>query len=136
MEDSQAKGLSQEIKEAVMTQRRVLIKGEEFFLETISPSIVKVTHKEQVGWIGLSKDSDDNKAFAYQLWPLQAGEEGVGTSLTDAQTPRQALLNLAFRLTRRQERDDYLRINPKARKGLAEWELKEFMEGLSEGEEV
>ena len=113
-----------------------MIKGEEFFLETVSPSMVKVTHKEQVGWIGLSKDSDDNKAFAYQLWPLQTGEEGVGTSLTDAQTPRQALLNLAFRITRRQERDDYLRINPKARKGLAEWELKEFMEGLSEGEEV
>ena len=119
-----------------MTQKRVFIKGEEFLLETVSPSIVKVTYKEQVGWIGLSNNSDDNKAFAYQTWPLRAGEEAVGTSLTDAQTPRQALLDLAFRLTRRQERDEHLRINPKARKGLAEWELKEFMEGLSESEEV
>ena len=31
-----------------MTQKRVLIKGEEFFLEMVSPSIVKVTYKEQV----------------------------------------------------------------------------------------
>ena len=66
-----------------------------------------------------------------------ANRRGRGRHQLDGRTnARQALLNLAFRLTRRQERDDYLRINPKARKGLAEWELKEFMEGLSEGEEV
>ena len=119
-----------------MTQKRVLIKGEEFFLEMVSPSIVKVTYKEQVGWIGLSNNSDGNNAFAHQTRPLKTGEEAVGSSMSDAPTSRLALVELAIRLTRRQERAEYLRINPKARKGLAEWELKEFMEGLSEGEEI
>ena len=108
----------------------------DYFLEALSSSIVKVTYREQVGWIGLSTSSDDNKTFAHQTWPLQEGEKTLGTSMTDAQTPRLALLALAFRLTLRQKRAEHLRINPQAREGVAQWELKEFMENLVEGEEV
>ena len=50
-----------------MTRKRVMINGKEFLIEALSQSVVKAEHKEQVGWIGISKDCDVNSPFAFPV---------------------------------------------------------------------
>ena len=119
-----------------MTRKRVLIRGEEFILESISPSVVKVEYKEQVGWVGISADCDVNNPFAYQTLPLKSLDEGVGSSLTAVPTIQIALRCLSFSLIEGQKKEEAPRINPQARRGMAQWALQEFLEGLGDGDQL
>ena len=53
-----------------MTRKRTIIRREKFILELLSPSVVNVGHQDQVGWIGISRDSDVNSPFARQIWEV------------------------------------------------------------------
>ena len=119
-----------------MTRKRVMINGKEFLIEALSPSVVKVEHKEQVGWIGISKDCDVNSPFAFQFRETESLDEGVGTNITASSTPRTALICMAFHLTQAQQKEESLRINPEARRGMARWQLHEYLEGLEDGAEL
>ena len=119
-----------------MTRKRVTIDGEDFFLEPLSPSVVKVEYMDQVGWIGVSKECDVDRAFAYQTWPLESLDEGVGSSMTLTSTPQSALRCLTYGLIEAQRKEESQRINPKALRGMAQWALQEYLEGLpDEGEQ-
>ena len=118
-----------------MTRKHVIIDGEEFFLESLSPSVVKVEYKDQVGRIGVSKECGADLAFAYQTQPLESLDEGVGSSTTLTSTPQSALRCLTYGLIEAQRKEESQRINPKARRGMAQWTLQEYLEGLpDEGE--
>ena len=119
-----------------MTRKRVIIRGEEFILEPISPSVVRVEYGDQVGWIGISRDCDVNNPFAYQSRPPDSLDEGVGSSLTAVPTIQIALRCLSFSLIQAQKKEEALRINPQARRGMAQWALQEFLEGLEDGDEI
>ena len=119
-----------------MTRKRIIIDGEDFFLEPLSPSVVRVEHRDQVGYFGISRDWDVNRPFAYQSSPLESLDEGIGNSMTATTTPRSALRCLAYHLTEAQKKEESQRINPEARKGMAQWQLHECLEGLPDGAEL
>ena len=118
-----------------MTRKHVIIDGEDSFLESLSPSVVKADHRDQVGWIGVSMECDADLAFAYQTWPLESLDEGVGSSTTLTSTPQSALRCLTHRLIEAQRKEESQRINPKARRGMSQWTLQEYLEGLPNGGE-
>ena len=119
-----------------MTRKRVIIRGEEFILEPLSPSVVKVEYRDQVGWVGISRDCDVNHPFGYQTQPLKSLDEGVGSSLTATATIHSALSHLSYSLIEAQKKEEALRINPEARRGMAQWQLQEFLDGLEDGDEI
>lgn len=119
-----------------MTRKRILIWDEEFFLEPLSSSVVKVGYKDQVGWVGISRDCDINSPFAYQTGPLESTDEGIGNSLTATPTIRSALLCVAHHLKEMQMKAEALRINPQARRGMAQWALREFFDEHCDGAEL
>ena len=119
-----------------MTRKRVLIREEEFILEPLSSSVVRVEYGDQVGWIGISRDCDVNHPFAYQSRPPDSLDKGVGSSLTATATIQSALRCLSFSLIEGQKKEEALRINPQARRGMAQWALQEFLDGLEDGGEI
>ena len=119
-----------------MTRKRVLIREEEFILEPLSSSVVRVEYGDQVGWIGISRDCDVNNPFAYQSRPPDSLDEGVGSSLTATATIQSALSHLSYSLIEAQKKEEALRINPQARREMAQWALQEFLIGLEDGDEI
>ena len=63
-------------------------------------------------------------------------DEGVGTNITASSTPRTAVICMAFHLTQAQQKEESLRINPEARRGMARLQLHEYLEGLEDGAEL
>ena len=119
-----------------MARKRVKIRGEEFSLEPLSPSVVKVEYRDQVGWVGISRDCDVNSPFGYQTQPLKSLDEGVGSGLTAGPTIQTALRCLSYSLIEAQKKEEALRINPQARREMAQWALQEFLIGLEDGDEI
>ena len=52
-----------------MTRKQIIVRGESFFLEPLSPSVVRVEHRDQVGWFGISRnwDVDNHPGIRPQL---------------------------------------------------------------------
>ncbi len=70
------------------------------------------------------------RLFAYQEWEPDSFDGGLGNKMTATVSLESAVRCLLSRLMEDQRRTESERINPEARRGLAEWELHEFMEGL------
>ena len=115
--------------------KEIIIEGEKFVLEPLSPAVVRVTHRDQVGYFGLYKDGDLKYPFAFQTWEPQSYDEGLGNSMTNSATPELALRGLILYLRDKQRKTDEQQINPEARKGLAEWTLQEFLDTLPDSPE-
>ena len=110
--------------------KEIIIEGDRFVLERLSPSVVRVKHRDHVGYFGIYKDGDLTYPFAFQTWDLQSYDEGLGNSLTRSRTPESALRSLIHYMKEMQRETDEKQINPEARKGLAQWTLQEFLETL------
>ena len=41
-----------------MPRQEIIVQGERFYLEPLSPSVVWVEHRDHVGYIGINKDAD------------------------------------------------------------------------------
>ncbi len=113
-----------------MQRKEIIVRGERFILEPLSPSVVRVEHRDHVGYFGIYKDWDVKYPFAFQTWEPQSYDDGVGNSMTRAATPESALDQLIHYMTEMQRQTDSQRINPEARKGMAQWTLHEFLEAL------
>ena len=113
-----------------MLMKEIIIEGERFVLERLSPEVVRVKHRDQVGYFGIYKDGDLKYPFAFQTWEPQSYDEGIGNSMTRSTTPESALRDLIHYMTENQRKTDEQRINPEARKGLAQWTLQECLETL------
>ena len=118
-----------------MTRKQIIVRGESFFLEPLPPSVVRVEHRDQVGWFGISRNWDVNYPFAFQTWEPESYDAGVGNSMTEASTPESALNSLIHHMTEAQRKLDSQRLNPQARRGMAQWLLHEYLEGLPDSVE-
>ncbi len=113
-----------------MPMKEIIVEGERFVLERLSSAVVRVKHRDQVGYFGIYKDGDLKYPFAFQTWEPQSYDEGLGNSMTKSTTPESALRDLIHYMTEMQRKTDEQQINPEARKGVAQWTLQEFIETL------
>ena len=113
-----------------MQRKEIIVEGERYILEQMSPAVVRVKYRDQVGYFGLYKDGDLKYPFAFQTSEPQSYEEGLGNGMTKSTTPESVLRILIYYMTESQREADEQQINPEARKGLAEWALQEFLDTL------
>lgn len=113
-----------------MSRKELIFEGERLVLEFMSPSVVRVEYRDQVGYMGVFKGLDVDRLFAYQLLEPNSFDGGLGNEMTATSSLESAVRCLLYQLKVSQRRTESERINPEARRGLAEWELNEFMEGL------
>ncbi len=109
-------------------KRRHYNNGEaEFILEPVNDAVVKVAHKDQVGWVGISLDWDVQRPYTSTTLPSQLRDDGINGALFEYTTPDDALRALCARLLAQQRREDSRRINPEERKAAARRVLREFL---------
>ena len=96
----------------------------------MSPAVVRVTYRDQVGYFGLYRDGDLKYPFAFQFVEPRSYDEGIGSGMTRSTTPESALRILIHYMIDSHRTTDEQQINPEARKGLAEWTLQEFLDTL------
>lgn len=104
----------------------------EFILEPVSPSLVKVAHRDQTGWFGLNSDWDVHHPYAWTTMEFQATDDGIAGPTFCATTPDRALRGLCREMLDDQRREDSKRVNPEERQEAARQVLREFLEELSE----
>ena len=104
----------------------------EFILEPLSPSVVQVTHREQVAYFGTNLNWDVLRPYAWTTLEYQVQADGIGGAVLWAATPDDALRALCRSLVSSQRREDSRRINPEERMVAARQVLGEFLEELPE----
>ena len=113
------------------TQRRTYrLEGADFTLEPVNDSVTKVTHRDQVGWIGISTDWDAQRPYAWTTSPASVGDEGIHNLVFNTDTPDSALTSLCRLLLVNQRKEDSKNINPQERKAAAQRVLEEFLHDL------
>ena len=102
----------------------------EFILEPVCPSVVRVEHRDQVGWIGINKNWDVLQPFAETHLESHVDDDGIRGSLWSYDTPEKALRSLAGTMLSDQRKADSRRINPEERQNAARQVLREFLDDL------
>ena len=102
----------------------------EFILEPLSDALVKVTHRNQTGYIGINMNWDVNYPYAQTTMESATHEDGVSGAAWGYSTPEGALKSLCGLILTSQRKKDSMRINPVERKKAARQVLKEFLEEL------
>ena len=105
----------------------------EFILQRVSEWLVRVTHRDQVGYIGIIKDWDAGKPYAATHIEDTVSEDGID-ALLSFPTPEAALNSLCNVLLHFQGLEDSKRINPEERKQSARKVLGEFLDELPDWE--
>ena len=110
-------------------QHLITQRGEEFVLETISDSVVKVTHREQTGYFGINRNWDPKAPYTLARSTTMVHADGIdGTAIISYSTPSGALTTLCGWMLEEQRKLDASRDNPEEHKNLARWILGEFLE--------
>ena len=113
------------------TQRRTYrLDGADFTLEPVNDSATKVTHRDQVGWIGINTDWDAQRPYTWTTSPTEVGDDGIHNPVFNASTPDSALMSLCRVLLINQSKEDSKNINPQERKAAAQRVLEEFLHDL------
>ncbi len=99
----------------------------EFILEPVNDAVVKVTHQNQVGWIGISLDWDAQRPYTSTTTPSQLRSDGIDGTGFLYSTPEGALRFLCTRPLDQQRKEDSQRVNPEERKSAARRVLREFL---------
>ena len=125
-----------------MKRRRYKHGRAEFILEPLSDALVRVTHREQTGYIGISKNWDAAKPYTWTYLDSAAAPgggleetakpDGIEGNPFSHPTPEEALNFLCKILLDMQSKEDSRRINPEERKLVALQVFREFLEGLPE----
>ena len=116
--------------------------GAVFILESLSDSVVRISHREQTGYFGISRDWDPSRPYRRTTVEGVVHTDGIGGSSFPFSTPDEALKSLCGFMLAAQRTADASRINPEERKQAARQVLNEFMDELSNsgsripGEEV
>ncbi len=109
--------------------RRHYNNGEaEFILEAVNDSVVKVTHRDQVGWIGISRDWDAQRPYTHTTLASSIRDDGIEGFVFHHATPDDALRFLCKLLLDSQSKRDSQRVNPEERKTAARKVLREFLD--------
>ena len=101
----------------------------EFILEPLSDSLVKVTHRDQMGYFGINKKWDVAKPYTYTTFDFQVADDGI-EGIFSYRTAQAALDQLCHSMLTDQRKEDSRRINPEGRKDAARRVMKEFLEEL------
>ena len=111
-----------------MMEKRHYNNGEaEFMLDPVNDAVVKVTHRNQVGWIGISLDWEVQRPYTFTTIPDQISDDGLDGLVFRYSTPDEALKSLCTMLLNDQRREDSQRVNPEERKAAAKRVLREFL---------
>ena len=101
----------------------------EFILEPLSDSLVKVTHRDQMGYFGINKNWDVARPYTYTTRKSFGDNDGVD-GFSGCLTPKEALDFLCRSMLTYQREEDSKRINPEGRKDAARQVLREFLDEL------
>lgn len=102
----------------------------EFILEPLSPSVVKVMHRGQVGYFGINRDWNVATPYAWTTLESSVHDDGVENIAYFGTTPDETLRRLAGVMLSNQTKEDSQRINPEERKEAARRVLQDFLEEL------
>ena len=102
----------------------------EFILEPINEWVVRVTHRNQVGWIGISMDWDPQGPYTYTTFSSRLKDDGIDPIGLQFVTPDDALKSLCRWLLRQQRKEDSRSVNFEERKDAARRVLREFLNEL------
>ena len=102
----------------------------EFILEPVNDSVVKVTHRNQVGWLGISLDWDPQEPYTFTTSSSRLKDDGIERVGLQFVTPDDALKSLCRWLLRKQRREDSRSVNSEERKDAARRVLREFLNDL------
>ena len=113
------------------TQRRTYrLDGADFTLEPVNDSVAKVTHRDQVGWIGISTDWDAQRPYTWTIIPSWIGDDGIHNTVGTFDTPDSALRSLCRVHLTGESREDSKNMNPQERKAAAQRVIEEFQRDL------
>ena len=118
----------------------------EFILRSMSESLVQVTHRDQVGYIGINQNWDVGRPYAWTYMDRTSGPsradmertarpDGIHGNPFGEATPEAALTFLCKLQLQMQRKEDSQRINPEERKRSARKVLGEFLDGLPDWED-
>ena len=114
-----------------MPRTRIYSDGtNDFILEPVNESVVKVTHRDQTGYIGINVEWDAASPYSWCTLPDSAQPSGVRNAVARFSTPDQALSRLCRLLLSEQSKADSQKINPEERQAAARQVLQEFFHGL------
>ena len=102
----------------------------EFILEPVNNFVVKVIHRNQVGWIGISVDWNPQDPYTYTTTSNSLKDDGIDRVGLQFVTPDDALKSLCRRLLRQQRKEDSRSVNFEERKDVARRVLREFLNEL------
>ena len=72
----------------ITTQRRTYrLDGADFTLQPVNDSVTKVTHRDQVGWIGISTDWNAQRPYGWTTIPRWVGDDGIHNPVLTFDTP-------------------------------------------------
>lgn len=113
------------------TQRRKYrLYGADFCLEPVNDSVIKVTHRDQIGWIGINTGWDAQRPYTWSTSSSRVTDDGIQGIPVNMDTPDGALMFLCRTLLTEQSKEDSERINPEERKAAARRFLEEFLQDL------
>ena len=113
------------------TQRRTYrLDGADFSLEPVNDSVIKVTHRDQTGWIGINTEWDAQRPYTWATSSSRVTDDGIRSIPINIDTPDSALRFLCRALLSEQSKKDSQKINPEERKAAARRVLQEFLQVL------
>lgn len=101
----------------------------QFVLQRLSESLIKVTYRDQVGYLGLVKDFDAGKPYGWSPTWSGVSENGIAYGMHYS-TPESVLSDLCRIMLSDQRKEGSKRINPGERKQAARVVLREFFHEL------
>ena len=101
-----------------------------FILESISDSVVRVTHRDQTGYIGISQDRDSSRPYRSTMAESPVHTDGVGGPGYPFATPDEALRSLCDLMLAAQRQEGTSRTSPEDRNWAARQVLAEFLDEL------
>ena len=105
--------------------------GAVFILEALSESVVRVNHRDQVGYFGFNKNWDPSRPYTHTDYKGFVSDDGIeGTIIFSYSSPDAALKSLCDSMLRNQQKEDARRTNPEERKQAARRMLGEFLDEL------
>ena len=117
-----------------MEKRHYTFRGADFLLESISDCVVRVTHVDQVGYVGMSVDWNPDKPYVWATEQFQVEAEGIAAfGAFEYRTIEEALEPLCRLMLRAQRKRDAQRINPEERKAAGRQVMREFLAELPGG---
>lgn len=116
-----------------MKRRLYTYKDVQVALEPVSESVVRVTYREQTGYIGLKRDWEADRPYTWISWEGDIHEDGISAGFSYTYPVLElALEDLCRRLLREQRKQDSQRVNPEERKKASRQIIGEFLEELPE----